>query len=553
MNGVFMDESTKKKEPLGFINFDGVTGENNEVEVIVPKNRLDLMRRGQYIRIESTSTGQMRNYLARIVRGPFYVPDAVSKDSAFSRAAILYADEVKFKPDFHGVCKAEIIGEIAPESMNVSGAFSRPHPQAAIYALSNEEIEKHLKLEGDMYIGELYGYPGVKLHFPSNKNAALPRNLGIFGTVGSGKTNTSQVLIEEAASAGWAVVVVDVEGEYVDMDQPSEEKSLLHLHKRFGTVPEGLKNVKVYHCVNTEPARRDSQEFSIKFSNIRPEVISEITGLTEVQEQIFLEIWFGLAQQKEGKTRAGGGKGLISQLMDENAPSNGITLDEIINRLDEVLGESRENKEQNKLGTKSSLYALRRRLRKLQRQDIFDKKNHLGDYSDLLEGGKVSIMDLSGSYNEEINNIVVVDLLRSIFKLKLEGKNETPVLIIVEEAHTLVSKENAKNMNETLEILKEISRRGRKRWISLCFVSQQPSHLPPEIYELCNTKIIHQTTSGRNLDAIKNSTGSVNPGVWDEVPVLGQGRCLFISSFFGNRPILADVRICKSKRRHTEV
>ncbi|RLJ08503.1 MAG: hypothetical protein DRP13_02335 [Candidatus Aenigmatarchaeota archaeon] len=537
-------------KPLGFINFDGITGETNEVEIIIPKDRLDLLRRGQYIRIESSSCGEIRNYLARIVRGPFYVPDAVKKDSAFSRAAILHADEVKFRPDYHGVCKAQIIGEIAPEGMRITGAFSRPHPQAAIYPLSDEEIERHLELEGDMYLGKLYGYPGVRLRFPAHRNAALPRNLGIFGTVGSGKTNTSQVLIEEASFAGWAVIVIDVEGEYVDMDKPSEEKSLYHLHEKFGIKPEGLKYLKVYHCVNTEPARSDSQEFSIRFSNIRPEIISEIINLTEVQEQIFLEIYFGILQQKEGRTRASGGRGLISHLMDDDAPKK-ITLNEIIERIDEILSQGK-TETQRQLGHKSSLYALRRKLRKLQRQDIFDKPNHLGDYSELVEGGKVSVIDLSGSYNEEINNIVIVDLLRSIFKLKLKGKNETPVIIIIEEAHTLVSEENAKRMNETLDILREISRRGRKRWISLCFVSQQPSHLPQEIYELCNTKIIHQTTSGRNLNAIKNSTGSVNPAVWDEVPVLGQGRCLFISSVFKNRSILADIRICKSKRRYTE-
>lgn len=38
----------------------------------------------------------------------------------------------------------------------------------------------------------------------------LPRNVGIFGTVGSGKTNSAQVLIEEASRAGYAVIVLDV-------------------------------------------------------------------------------------------------------------------------------------------------------------------------------------------------------------------------------------------------------------------------------------------------------------------------------------------------------
>ena len=44
--------------------------------------------------------------------------------------------------------------------------------------------------------------------------------MGVFGTVGSGKSNTAQVLAEEAIEAGWAVVLIDVEGEYVRMNEP---------------------------------------------------------------------------------------------------------------------------------------------------------------------------------------------------------------------------------------------------------------------------------------------------------------------------------------------
>ena len=127
---------------------------------------------------------------------------------------------------------------------------------------------------GDMYLGTLTGYPKVRVNFRSDSKAVIPRNLGVFGTVGSGKTNTSQVLIEEAAQAGFAVIVLDVEGEYVEMDKPSgEAKKKAALRRKmedYAIEPAGLKNLKVYHCIGTEPQRPDgSEEIGIGMKIIR--------------------------------------------------------------------------------------------------------------------------------------------------------------------------------------------------------------------------------------------------------------------------------------------
>lgn len=539
--------------PLGYINFDGVTGENGEVEIRVPNDRLDQLRRGQYVLLESRATGTARRYLARIVRGPFYVPDAVSKDSAFARAAVLQADQVKFRPEYHGVCTAEVIGEIMDEeSLSLTGSSSRPQPLTAVRTLRGDQIEQLLGLGGDIYLGELSGYPGVKVRFKNNAKWVLPRNLGIFGTVGSGKTNTSQVLIEEISACGWAVIVLDVEGEYVSMDLPSEEAvkrpGMRALMGRFGVEPRGVSHLQVLHCNNTEPSRpKGSKEFGIRFSRMDPYILSEILGLPEAQSDRLLEIYYELA----GRTQASGahrraGRGLAGRMADEEdeyEPAVGLRLDDLIGA---VQNRATERQTQGRV----SWQVLLRKLRKLQRYGIFDTSNDLGDYSALLENGLVSVFDLCNSLNVWINNIVISDLLRGIFSLKLRDKENKlpPVLVVIEEAHSFVSRENVSHMEATLDTLRDISRRGRKRWLSLCFISQQPAHLPPEIYELANTKIVHQTTGGRNLDALRNSAGSVNEAIWSEVPVMGQGRCLIISPQF-RHPVMCDVRPCSSNRR----
>lgn len=542
-----------ENKPIGYVNFDPNTNNSGELEIRIPAEYLSNVRRGQYIRIESELNGNKVNFFSRISSGPFFTPDAVSKDSAFARASILHAGEIKFRPDFHGVCFAEIVGQLDLSEMRVYGTFIRPSPQSAVFPMLGKEIESLLGLSGDMYLGVLNGYPDVRVRIPSNKNAALPRNIGIFGTVGSGKTNTSQVLIEEAASHNWAVVVLDIEGEYVNMNNPSTQKSLKGAFEQFHITPSGIENVEVYHPIGTEPVRDNSIPFGIRFEHIEPEVLIEILGLSQPQAERFLEIWHYLAakstsSRRNTRTTAGFVKSMMQSF--EGGPPLGVKLSEFMDHLDAILEDTQKTKGANR----ASYYVLRRRIRRLERYGIFDTKTDLGDYSRLVSANQVSVIDMSGSSNVEVNNLIIFDLLRSVFNLKLQDKkNELPpTMIVIEEAHTFVSKENVSRMEETLNVLREISRRGRKRWMSLCFISQQPSHLPPEIYELCNTKFAHQTTGGKNLDAIKSSTGGVDPNVWNDVPRLGQGTCLFVSSYFKNRPMFVNVRPCKSERRMVE-
>ena len=541
-------------KPLGYVNFDpSRSGSTDEVQVMIPYDMLRGVRLGQYVKIESYSNEAEKKFFGVITGGPFYEPDAVSKDSALARASILQAGSVRFTPDYHAVCSVQIMGELDDANMRILGTFTRPRPQSKVRAITSEEIEKFLELEGDMYLGRLDGYREVAVHLPSDKNAALPRNLGIFGTVGSGKTNTSQVLIEEASRTNWAVIVLDIEGEYVDMDKPSEEKQLYEKMKRFGIDRNGIRSMRVFHPVNTEPAREDSCPFSVRFSNIDPGILSEIMDLTGPQNERFLQTWYDL--EHKGGGRRGGSRaspGLVGSMMSGSGDGAliGITLDSMIGQMDAILGSS-----ETKGADRVSYHALKSKLNKLKRYDIFDKPDNLLHYNDMIKPNSVNVIDMSGSVNSKINNIIIVEMLRKIFDMKLDDKDRKlpPTLLVIEEAHTLVSKGNAGKMEETLDILREISRRGRKRWISLCFISQQPSHLPPEIYELCNTKIAHQTTGGKNLDAIKSATGGVESRIWDNVPRLGQGTCLFISSYFKNRPMFVNMRPCASKRRHVEV
>lgn len=539
-----------KKDALGYVNFDSTGGINNEVEVRIPFDKLNLISRGKYVIIPSEYEDEY--YLARLTKGPFFTPDAVSRDSAFARASIVQGADIDFIPDYHGICYCELIGNFNYTSSYISGIQKRPHPKSPVFPLPPEKIEDLLKLDGNMYLGQLSGYPDIRVHFDSNSKSVLPRNIGIFGTVGSGKTNSSQVLIEEASSNGWAVVVIDVEGEYISMDQPSSEilnnKGLQQKAEKFNIIPEGLKNFQVYLPAGCDSKRNDALEFSIPFGSISPYELSAIMGMNDTQEDRFIALW-DLQKEKvlssigNKKKKQNQWEKIANEDLDFENEYPDIDIKGLLTTLGERLTEE-------KGASKSSWLVVKRLLGRLNRFGIFDSTEDILDPSDLIKPGKVSIFDLSNSTTVNVNNIVIAFLLRKIFDAKIKDENLPPTLIFIEEAHTFVSRENASKMEALMDRLREVTRRGRKRWLGLCFISQQPSHLPDEIFELCNTKIIHQTTGSRNLNALKFSGGNVNEAIWDDVPTLGQGRSIIISPQF-QHPIMTNMRLCKTNREHT--
>jgi hypothetical protein len=551
-----------RNESIGFVNFDsGGNASNTEVEIRVPIEKMDDIQRGKYVIIESGKKNFF--YLSRISKGPFFTPDAVHRESAFAKASIIQADKIAFLPDYHGICFAELLGMFDLDSSHLTGFQTRPHPKSSVFQLPAEKIESLLKLRGNLYLGQPGGYPEIRVYFDSNKKSVLPRNIGIFGTVGSGKTNSAQVLIEEACCAGWAVIVLDVEGEYIEMDKPSSEigrnKNLREIaEKQFKIRPAGLDNFQVYFPSETETNRKDALEFSIPFGGLSPYELSEIMGMNETQEDRFISLWDEVREDVI-KPNSGGKKkntGNTWKLIEEYGP-DGIyeednpehTLGKMIQKLTNKLNNS-DDARRPRGADRSSWQVVKRLLGRLRRFQIFDSADDLQP-AEFLKPGKVSVLDLSGSYNVRVNNIVIAYLLRKVFDLKIKKDDLPPTIIFIEEAHTFVSRENASKMEALLDRLREVARRGRKRWLSLCFISQQPSHMPDEIYELCNTKLIHQTTGNRNLNALKISSGGVNEALWTEVPILGQGRCVIVSPQY-QHPIMANIRPCKTNRMHTE-
>jgi DNA helicase HerA-like ATPase len=373
----------------------------------------------------------------------------------------------------------------------------------------------------------------------SQNKAVLPRNLGIFGTVGSGKSNTAQVIIEEAAHSGWAVLVLDVESEYTDMDLPTDETPLESRLAFFQREPAGLTDFNVFYPSSCPVDKDGSEPFTLRLADFDASVIGEILQVTTPERNALFECIEHLQQKARTKVTTSDTEGYEALLDASPQARLPFTLRSLRERAGERAPRSTEFFDYTGLAAK---------LTWLLHAEVFDQVGMPSlDPARMLEPGRVSILDVSIA-NDVVKNMVTADLLRKTFALKMVRPETPPTLLVIEEAHSFISRERVQTMQATLHMLRNITRRGRKRWLSVAFVSQQPGHLPPEIFELCNTRIVHTLRSTHNLDALAATTGDVSGDLWARCPLLGQGQAV-LSSPQLNRSIVVSIRPTACRRR----
>jgi DNA helicase HerA-like ATPase len=521
--------TSEKKLPLGFVDWDRSTASNERVILRAPLANRDRIIRDQYVRILDR-LGSRAGFLGRIVAGPFFSNEPVPTTGSDPQNLVPASGVTIF-------AEIELQGEIVDGRPRASK--SRPVSQAVVEDLSTAEVADLLGFSGDMILGAISGQEDVWFRLQSKNKGVLPRNLGIFGTVGSGKSNTCQVVVEEAAANGWAVIILDVESEYVEMDDPSVEKTMLRKLVGYGKEPGGVTDFNVYYPAGCKGDRSSAEPFSLRLADFECSVIAELLQ-TSIGERNALLDCVEQLQSRAKSTLATREADELEPLLDASPQAKlPFTLKTLREKAAERSARSNEFMDYTGLSAK---------LLWLLHSGAFDQPNLRSlDTERMLKPGRVSVLDVSVA-NDVVKNLVTADLLRKVFAYKVARENAPPTLVLIEEAHSFISKEKAHTMHATMQMVRNVARRGRKRWLSLGFVSQQPGHLPPEIFELCNTRIVHALRSVHNLDVLMATSGDIGREMWDRCPLLGVGEAIVTSPQL-KRPAVVTIRPAASQRR----
>jgi DNA helicase HerA-like ATPase len=105
-----------------------------------------------------------------------------------------------------------------------------------------------------------------------------------------------------------------------------------------------------------------------------------------------------------------------------------------------------------------------------------------------VRGRPITIVDLSG-VPSEIVDVVVSVLVRMIFDFAVwtERSAAVPTLLVCEEAHRYVPRDEKAGFAPTRKAIAQIAKEGRKYGVSLGLISQRPSEISETILSQCNT------------------------------------------------------------------
>ncbi len=599
---------------VGKTLFDLPGSTDLSVTVVVPRDRLHAAPAQSLVRIKSRET-PTRSYLGVVTAGPFAEPDGLRGDSPMLTAVATHGGD--YLPPYHGRVQVTILGEELAGG-ELTPPRLRPLPNSPVFVFDDAEAAKVLKCGGDVRLGLAVGHDGVVVGAPSTAKSVFPRHTAILGTTGGGKSTTVAGLIARARAAGMAVIVLDVEGEYTAMHEPTDHKAMLAGLRERGMVPEGVpaKDMAVYHLVGRGTANPDHpnlREFSLQFARLSPYAVMEILDLSDAQQERFLKA-FDIAKElmrdlnifpakdsaeqqrmalENDEFERGYPRMMLSLLMDviaacharsEKAPKEAKGKGKDKDDGDEAPAEFpaqtpalRTSEGKSKLMTRVhaanppanaiSWRAVLGKLARLNRMKVFHGEGGAQPmaYKNLLRPGSLSVVDLSDSGFSVLNNLVIADILRGVqdeqeesyaayeaAKAKGGAAVDPPrVLIVIEEAHEFLSAEKIKKTPVLFEQVAKIAKRGRKRWLGLCFVTQLPAHLPKQVLGLCNSFVLHKLQDPEVVALLKRMVGGVDDGLWDRLPNLAPGQAIVAFPHF-TRPLLVSIDPSQAKLRLAE-
>ncbi|KJV37620.1 ATPase [Acinetobacter brisouii] len=170
----------------------------------------------------------------------------------------------------------------------------------------------------------------------------------------------------------------------------------------------------------------------------------------------------------------------------------------------------------------------------LLKTNDFDKilKQFLG----YLDRSNVSILDLS-AIPFEVISIVVSLVSRLLFDFSFhyskikhahKVKNDIPILLVCEEAHIYLPRDEKIDYRASRKAIERIAKEGRKYGISLMVVSQRPSEVSDTILSQCSNFIALRLTNYQDQNYIKSLLPDSANTLVDMLPILSQGEAFIV-------------------------
>jgi hypothetical protein len=142
-------------------------------------------------------------------------------------------------------------------------------------------------------------------------------------------------------------------------------------------------------------------------------------------------------------------------------------------------------------------------------------------------GRPISIVDVSG-VPSEVTSVVVSVLARMVFDYAIWSRTEAqrPLLLVCEEAHRYVPKDENSGGQAVRKILERIAKEGRKYGVSLGLITQRPSDLAEGVLSQCGTIVAMRLNNDRDQACVRAAMPEGARGFLDAIPALRNRECI---------------------------
>lgn len=150
--------------------------------------------------------------------------------------------------------------------------------------------------------------------------------------------------------------------------------------------------------------------------------------------------------------------------------------------------------------------------------------------------GHVAVVDLSLLASDVVHTIVAVlgrVIMEALQYVRRVSGTALPSVLVLEEAHTFVGRENQSGDIPTTrdlcrETFERISREGRKFGLGLVLSSQRPSELSPTVLSQCNSFLLHRLVNDRDQDLVGRLVPDALGDLLRELPSLPSRQAVLL-------------------------
>lgn len=402
-------------------------------------------------------------------------------------------------------------------------------------------------------------------------NKLITRHSAVVGTTGAGKSTTVAGLLTSLSDSGRypsaRILVLDIHGEYakalkdrstvfrISADESKEERTLnipfwaLSFDELMTLGFEGVDGQKASTIADMIVALKRDALSSFARDGITQDTVTVDSPVPFCIHKLWLEL-----HKRENLTvipKPGGSADDLEPAYVLDAANKPVQTGDAMSvtppsyRTVKTTGTASErvNYGKDAIGIRQQLAGLASKLRDPRFAFLFKPGDWLPaidgksskDLDALLQdwvGGPkpITILDLSGIPSSVLKDLIGA-LLRILYDAlfwarKLpEGGRERPLLIVLEEAHTYLGKENS---GAAAMAVRRIAKEGRKYGVGLMIVSQRPSEIDPTILSQCGTIFAMRLANDTDRGHVTGAASDNLKGLFEMLPVLRTGEAIIV-------------------------